>query len=507
MVRHEKMVAAPYETVKELHAGLVNAGVQGLSMPSEARISELIRASTPKEPTYLPSESRLVEQSGAGRVSQALLADAPFKAPAQPHWRVCKRKSAEAFATLLTTANRDYLRGAIVLGSSIRSFDATRDLVALVTEAVPREWHSALEVAGWTVKPVEEVEEFWWGKSAECSNFDADQNERWGHMATKLRLWQMTQYERVLYLDADTILTADASETFASVRGFAAEAPRYHKFFNAGVMLLTPSQATFDELASMGKGEHKRIFGNSVDCTEQGLLNSYFDGSAGREVTKLAVGRADIKAEWAGAKAPFVVHWITHVCPKPWVVSDLDEPPPSHCDPMVYAYWNRVWTRLTASATSDESSSATFGSREAARRMLRRLSGVSAGPSLVGSSRAEWGAVRDAIGRQLRQIVGGNRRQLRRRWSRRDEYDAPWSEGTWAWIAIVCTLILGLGAGALLHKFFIKAPTRVTKGMTVVQAKRMGFQALGEGKGPVGVVSAVDDEDDEEDEEAPPVRK
>ena len=105
----------------------------------------------------------------------------------------------------------------IVLGSSIRSFDSTRDLVALVTAAVPSEWHSALEVAGWTVKPVEEVEEFWWGKSAECSNFDADQNERWGHMATKLRLWQMTQYERVLYLDADTILTADASETFLSI--------------------------------------------------------------------------------------------------------------------------------------------------------------------------------------------------------------------------------------------------------------------------------------------------
>lgn len=39
------------------------------------------------------------------------------------------------------------------------------------------------------------------------------------------------------------------------------------------------------------------------------------------------------------------------------------------------------------------------------------------------------------------------------------------------------------------------------KGMTVVQAKRMGFQALGEGKGPVGVVSAVDDDEDDEDED------
>jgi len=140
---------------------------------------------------------------------------------------------------------------------------------------------------------------------------------------------------------------------------------------------------------------------------------------------------------------------------------------------------------------------------------------VSAGPSLVGRQRAApmpttaaelWSEMRNGIGRQLRQVL--NRRELRRR---RYEYDRPWSEGTWAWIAILGTLALGLAAGALLHKLFIKTPTEVGKGMTVVQAKRMGFQALGE-KGPVGVVSAVDDDDDddeedEDEEEAPPAKK
>ena len=77
----------------------------------------------------------------------------------------------------------------------------------------------------------------------------------------------------------------------------------------------------------------------------------------------------------------------------------------------------------------------------------------------------------------------------------------------WAWVAIIGTLALGLAAGALLHKLFIKAPTEVGKGMTVVQAKRMGFQALGEGKGHQGVVSAVDDDDDDdEDEDEEPVQ-
>ena len=122
------------------------------------------------------------------------------------------RKAGEAIATLPPPT-------AAVLGSSIRSFDSSRDMVCLVTKAVPAEWRGALSVAGWTVREVDEVREFWWDKSSECSKFDADQAERWGHMATKLRLWQLTQYKRIMYLDADTVLTgARAPARLAFVR-------------------------------------------------------------------------------------------------------------------------------------------------------------------------------------------------------------------------------------------------------------------------------------------------
>mmetsp|Transcript_28045 Transcript_28045/g.76589 ORF Transcript_28045/g.76589 Transcript_28045/m.76589 type:complete len:329 (+) Transcript_28045:302-1288(+) len=321
-------------------------------------------------------------------------------------------------------------------------------------------------------------------------------------MATKLRLWQQLKYSRVLYMDADTVLTGEADDIFEKTEGFAAERARYHSYFNAGIMLLTPSQSTYDELIALGGQAHKKSFGNVIDCTEQGLLNSYYDGSTSeRFVTKLAVGRADVAADWQASAAPFAVHWITHTCPKPWLVADGSEDVPSHCDPMVYDYWHRIWSRLTSSAT-DESSQGSFGSRNGARRMLRRLSGVSAGHSAVHKATITEIAsdVHASIGRQLREVVT-RRRQLRRRWRRDDEYESGWGENTIAWIAIIGTLVLGLGAGALLHKLFIKPPDTVSKNMTVVQAKRMGFQALGEGKGPVGVVSAVDDDDDEEDDD------
>jgi len=60
-----------------------------------------------------------------------------------------------------------------VLGSSIRTFDSSRDMVCLVTAAVPSEWRSSLTVAGWTVVEVSEVDEFWWGHSDECSHYAA----------------------------------------------------------------------------------------------------------------------------------------------------------------------------------------------------------------------------------------------------------------------------------------------------------------------------------------------
>jgi len=509
VVQHAELVAQPYAAVKKLHADLVAAGVQRLTLPTEAQVSRLIRPSAHEAATYFHSE-RSVVGARAQKISAALSQVKPELDVPAASWHVAPRRAKEAIVTLLTTDNVDYLRGALVLGSSIRSFDSMRDMVVLVTAAVPSEWRSSLEVAGWTVQEVPELKEFWWGKSDECSHFAADQGERWGHMATKLRLWQLTQYNRVLYLDADTILTGPVSEVFDTITTFGAEAPKYHTHFNAGVLLLSPSEAVFNELLNLGQQQHATAFGNLIDCTEQGLLNTYFNGQPGREVTKLPIGRADAKADWLEAGAPWAVHWITHVCPKPWRIADQTEVLSDHpdCDGLVYSYWQRIWNRLTASA-KDESTATTHGARETARRKMRRLTGVSAGPSLVGRGLREsapasmgelWSDVRETIGRRLRQVV--NHRELRRRRRDRFEYDRPGiSSETWAWIAIIGTLALGLAAGALLHKLFIKAPTEVGKGMTVVQAKRMGFQALGEGKGHQGVVSAVDDDDDDDDED------
>ena len=73
-------------------------------------------------------------------------------------------------------------------------------------------------------------------------------------LLTSFGLWQLKQYERLLYIDADAVLVGPADKLFR-LTGFAAERGLSGSWFNAGVMLLQPSQQTFDALVTRGAGE------------------------------------------------------------------------------------------------------------------------------------------------------------------------------------------------------------------------------------------------------------
>merc|ERR1719399_1445456 len=46
VVQHSELTAAPYRAVQKLHADLVAAGVRGLTLPTEAAVSRLLRPRT-----------------------------------------------------------------------------------------------------------------------------------------------------------------------------------------------------------------------------------------------------------------------------------------------------------------------------------------------------------------------------------------------------------------------------------------------------------------------------
>ncbi|CAI5530638.1 unnamed protein product [Closterium sp. Naga37s-1] len=139
-----------------------------------------------------------------------------------------------AYATVLHSSDR-YVCGAIVLGQSIRRTGSTHEMVVLVSKEIQEESRRGLKEAGWTVKEIERI------RNPHALN--GTYNE-WNY--SKLRLWQQTEYTKLLFIDSDLLLLTSVDFLFSypeiSARG------NDGTDFNSGVMVLEPSDCMFDLL-------------------------------------------------------------------------------------------------------------------------------------------------------------------------------------------------------------------------------------------------------------------
>ena len=88
---------------------------------------------------------------------------------------------------------------------------------------------------------------------------------------TKINLWRLTQFSRIVYVDADVVALRAPDELFDLQSKFAA-APDigWPDCFNSGVMALSPNMQDFYGLQALARS------GVSFDGADQGLLNTYF---------------------------------------------------------------------------------------------------------------------------------------------------------------------------------------------------------------------------------------
>lgn len=89
---------------------------------------------------------------------------------------------------------------------------------------------------------------------------------------TKINLWRMTQWRKVVFLDADMVALRAPDELFEIEEDFAA-APDigWPDAFNTGLMVLKPNMGEYWALQTMA------AVGDSFDGADQGLLNQYFE--------------------------------------------------------------------------------------------------------------------------------------------------------------------------------------------------------------------------------------
>eukprot|EP00397_Hematodinium_sp_SG-2012_P033089 GEMP01035304.1.p1 GENE.GEMP01035304.1~~GEMP01035304.1.p1 ORF type:complete len:479 (+),score=57.83 GEMP01035304.1:336-1772(+) len=169
----------------------------------------------------------------------------------------CPRKSVtdEAYITLLY--GTEFILPARVLGKSLDNSNTNRQKWVIVTRDVSLHSINQLRRDCWQVMVIDEIK-----------NPFPNAPKRFDKVLTKLSIWNLEEFKKVVYLDADVLVAQNIDELF-DCKLFCASV-RHSDRFNTGVMVLAPSKVTYDDMLTQ--------LPNAVSYTgaDQGFLNVYY---------------------------------------------------------------------------------------------------------------------------------------------------------------------------------------------------------------------------------------
>jgi lipopolysaccharide biosynthesis glycosyltransferase len=170
-------------------------------------------------------------------------------------------KKCYAYATTLTHGDA-YAPGVEALGRSLEATGTDVPRVLMVTPDVPHGALVRLADQGWILRGIEPVKN--------PTPLSQQLFPRFDKVFTKLRAWELVEYEKVVLLDADMVVRKNLDHLFDRPEVAAAPDFLLPHSFNSGLMVLDPSRRTFDRMM--------RALAESptYDGGDQGFLNTFF---------------------------------------------------------------------------------------------------------------------------------------------------------------------------------------------------------------------------------------
>jgi len=263
----------------------------------------------------------------------------------------CTRSHNERTTYVTLVTNDEYVPGAQVLAASLSEVGARHPMLALISQRVGAEGRQTLQRTGFELREISAV-------NCEVGHNEWATSESQKQListCTKLQLWNLTDFGKVVYLDADTMVLANLDHLFDRGSGFAA-APDLMPpdAFNTGVMVLVPNATEFASLLEQLKTLP------SHDGGDQGFLNSYFPGWFSSPAEHRLPIRYNMQQHmawlyppaWNSVRDPMVIHFCGSGKQKPWNVHDAKGSPE-----LLRPHLEKWWALYTASFDKMEGAS------------------------------------------------------------------------------------------------------------------------------------------------------
>jgi len=168
---------------------------------------------------------------------------------------------------------------------------------------------------------------------------------------TKLHCWLLDQYEKCVFLDADTLVMQNVDDLFNREELSASPDAGWPDCFNSGVFVYRPSRVTFDALVEFA------LTHGSFDGGDQGLLNMFFKDWATDSAKRLPFTYNVVSQAFYSYLPAFlwfnkdikIVHFIGAV--KPWhhayerTLRRVQEQPATGHNAVYLQLWWDIFTR------------------------------------------------------------------------------------------------------------------------------------------------------------------
>ncbi|PSR99764.1 UDP-glucuronate:xylan alpha-glucuronosyltransferase [Actinidia chinensis var. chinensis] len=162
----------------------------------------------------------------------------------------------EAYATVLHSSE-SYVCGAITLAQSLLRTGTKRDLILLLDSSISVPKRNALSRAGWKIRLITRIR-----------NPKAEKNSYNEYNYSKFRLWQLTGYDKIIFIDSDVVVLRNLDLFFHFPQMSATG--NDGSIFNSGIMVIEPSNCTFELFMEI---RNEVVSYNGGD---QGFLNEVF---------------------------------------------------------------------------------------------------------------------------------------------------------------------------------------------------------------------------------------
>ena len=184
-----------------------------------------------------------------------------------------------AYVTLLT--NDSYFPGVVILQESLRRVNSEYPLICLVNSNVTEQTLANLDKVGIAHKLVENLD-----MPKNLVEFNKLHDERmagiWKDCFTKFYAFEMTEYEKVIFCDADLLILKNVDDCFEKPHMTAAVDGEYSNFwpsephFNAGFMVIEPKDGFVNDIKDFINNLDLATTGVNRVIADQEILNLYY---------------------------------------------------------------------------------------------------------------------------------------------------------------------------------------------------------------------------------------